>query len=94
MARIICRDYNGGVCGLDETSCNYNCEWTQIAKHLYNAGYRKQSKGEWIDNHCSICGMTPIGDEVWTEIGLTPPKFEYFMSFCPCCGARMKGGAE
>lgn len=47
--------------------------------------------GEWINNHCTVCGMTPIGEEAWTRLGLTPPKFELCMSFCPCCGAKMDG---
>lgn len=47
--------------------------------------------GEWINNHCTVCGMTPIGEETWTRIGLAPPKFELCMSFCPCCGAKMDG---
>ena len=54
-----------------------------VAETLYNAGYRKQSKGEWIDadpnGHlyrftCSLCGKTKLGKG-------TP--------FCPNCGAKM-----
>ena len=45
--------------------------------------------GNWIDNHCTVCGRQPIGDEAWTKSGLTPPIFKYCMSFCPCCGATM-----
>ena len=80
--------------------CFGNCQicakcWAYpMAEMLYNEGYRKQSEGEWKDNHCTACGMSPIGDEAWTDIGLTPPKFEHCMSFCPCCGAKMKGGTE
>ena len=48
--------------------------------------------GKWVDNHCTACGMQPIGDEAWTNIGLTPPKFKYCMSFCSCCGAVMLKG--
>lgn len=66
----------------------------KMAENLYNAGYRKQIEGEWVDNHCTACGMSPIGDEAWTNIGLTPPRFDFFMSYCPSCGAKMKGGAE
>ena len=62
------------------------------ATAVYNAGYRKQSEGEWKDNHCTICGMTPIGEETWTKHNITPPRFEWFMDFCPNCGAHMKGG--
>ena len=54
-----------------------------IAKHLYNAGYRKHSKGKWKkrgnEKTCSLC------------------KFIYYSNndewnFCPNCGAKMKGG--
>ena len=62
------------------------------AADLYGKGYRKQSEGEWKDNHCNICGMTPIGEETWTKHNITPPRFEWFMDFCPNCGAHMKGG--
>lgn len=48
-------------------------------------------RGRWINNHCSLCGMTPLGEEMWARSGLTPSKFEMCMSFCPCCGAKMDG---
>lgn len=47
--------------------------------------------GEWEDNHCTACGMMPMGEEMWAKLDLTPPRFEYFMDFCPCCGAKMDG---
>ena len=64
-----------------------------IAQELYNAGYRKQSEGEWENVYeyneylmhrerktaCSVCGYKPKGD----ICAKTP--------FCPNCGARMKG---
>lgn len=50
--------------------------------------------GEWVDNHCSVCGMQPIGEETWTSFGLTPPIFKYWLSFCPCCGAKMSDVIE
>ena len=64
-----------------------------IADELYNAGYRKQKEGEWINPdiwlktmYCSICGaIAPVDCE----------KEEFYKSnFCPDCGAKMKGGAE
>ena len=56
----------------------------KIAKDLYNAGYRKQSEGEWIKDeeskfehryHCSVCNFYLIGE---------PTKY------CEDCGAKMK----
>ena len=53
-------------------------------------GYRKQSVGEWVaknpmirspfarNYYCSVCKYEPIETK----------------SFCPECGAKMKGGAE
>ena len=53
-----------------------------IAEYLYNAGYRKQSEGEWgfdgMSWSCSECG----------EYGTKGIK----TNFCPNCGAKMKGG--
>ena len=77
MARIICRDYNGGICATDGFVCNYNCEWTQIAKHLYNAGYRKQSENA-IEFPCKV------GDKAWFVFTLRFPakpsdKGKWFM---------------
>lgn len=55
------------------------------AEQLYNAGYRKQIEGEWVDANpngavykftCTLCGETKLGKG-------TP--------YCPNCGAHMKG---
>jgi hypothetical protein len=69
------------------------------AEVIYNAGYRKQSEGEWRDRgvvkrattenapivECSECNIT-FCDLI---------NNHYFMyHFCPNCGAKMKGGAE
>ena len=60
----------------------------KIAKALYNAGYRKQSEGEWKGNgylkHCSECGNVVNFNNV----------SRWLYNFCPKCGAKMKGGAE
>ncbi len=55
-----------------------------VAEAFYNAGYRKQSEGEWIIKKggyyqrlvCSVCEKLSIA------------TFDY----CPNCGAKMKGG--
>ena len=50
--------------------------------------------GRWVDNHCTACGMMPMGDEMWELCDFEPPRFEKFMDYCPICGAKMDGGAE
>lgn len=50
--------------------------------------------GRWVDNHCTECGMMPMGDEVWEICDFEPPLFEMFMDYCPNCGAKMDGGAD
>ena len=48
--------------------------------------------GWWVDNHCTACGMMPMGDEMWKLCDFEPPRFEKFMDYCPNCGAKMAGG--
>lgn len=47
-------------------------------------------RGRWENNHCSACGMMPMGEEIWECCDFAPPKFEWFMNFCPNCGADMR----
>ena len=75
-----------------------------IAKALYNAGYRKQSEGEWIPYEsesygcddettwykCSNCGKDAYG-RCWEDDWYSMPIRS---KYCPNCGANMKGGAE
>lgn len=48
----------------------------------------------WVDNHCTVCGMMPMGDELWEHLDVEPPKMEFFMDYCPCCGAKMDRGTD
>lgn len=50
--------------------------------------------GRWVDNHCTACGMMPMGDEMWKLCDFEPPRFEKFMDYCPSCGAKMDGGVD
>ena len=34
---------------------------------------------KWVDNHCTECGMMPIGDEMWKNLDCEPPLFERFI---------------
>ena len=47
--------------------------------------------GRWVDNHCTACGMMPMGDEMWKHCDFEPPRFEWFMDYCPSSGCRMDG---
>ena len=63
-----------------------------LAECLYQAGYRKQSEGEWKHppyapfggiyemKRCSVCGYKPDSD-----------SNNPYTKFCPNCGAKMKG---
>lgn len=54
---------------------------SEIARELYEQGYRKQSEGEWVKGSigntrsCSLCGETVT----------------FRNNYCPNCGAKMKG---
>ena len=79
-----CRDCKYG--GKDDDLCTEKV----TAEYLYEAGYRKQVEGEWVKQvkvarknnlpplcyyQCSLCGVYLVEQA----------------SFCPNCGAKMKG---
>ena len=71
------------------------------AEALYNAGYRKQSEGEWKRTEepmgwhdvdcveCSACGESWVLND-----NLDFDLIVEYWHYCPNCGAKMKGGAE
>lgn len=74
-------------------ACEYygdgECDNHIRAEYLYNAGYRKQSEGEWIerpDLRGFVCsnGCGELLTELERDASL--PKF------CPNCGTKMKNG--
>ena len=99
MAKLICTfphciNYNI-IGGCKASECNI----ADKAEAIYNAGYRKQSKGHWFILEyeyftCSECGYYhPNGCDSTQEAkeklaGGKVPKY------CSECGAKMKGGAE
>ena len=67
---------------LENHTCMSQFQAAIASRMLYAKGYRKQREGEWVDFgktfYCSVCKKTD-----W-----------YKSSYCPNCGAKMKGGAE
>lgn len=71
----------------------YDEALNHIARTFYEAGYRKQSEGEWIKDSlvddtaiCSLCG--------YTDCRFDYDQAKFGSKYCPNCGAKMKGGAE
>lgn len=90
MAKVACTVFDGRCANCPLTRYA-PCPPKASAERLYNAGYRKQIEGEWINKDgflvCSECDATkPIAFA--TEIKIT----YYKCDFCNCCGAKMKGG--
>jgi hypothetical protein len=68
------------------------------AENLYNAGYRKQIKGEWKQTEepmgwhdvdcveCSACGESWVLND-----NLDFDLIVEYWHYCPNCGAKMKG---
>lgn len=72
----------------------YGVEGFAIAKALYDAGYRKQVDGEWLERK----GERWIGSEVcetytYYNCSICEGYSLRRTNHCPNCGAKMKGGA-
>ena len=85
MALTMCEDCATYTKGCKHHPCDAILD---NAATLYNAGYRKQSVGEWVTKgdifksyHCSVCNYSV--DYHWQR-----------SSYCPRCGAKMGCGAE
>ena len=84
-----CDSYHGArcrACWVDDTLDYIDSEQAADVAPVRHA--------KWVDNHCTACGMMPTGDEMWKNLDFEPPLFEWFMDYCPNCGARMDGGAD
>lgn len=93
-----------------ENSPLTNLSSEDLAKELYNAGYRKQSEGywEWFEEwnpsttehprECEECGWrcSNCKTALADVVGgyWDDPEEVPNLKFCPECGAYMKGGAE
>ena len=84
---------------INENHCSVSMR--KLAESLYNSNYRKQSEGEWIDRYnsdfanpiymCSVCGKGTLLKPHINELD-NMEMVQALSSFCPHCGAKMKGG--
>lgn len=88
IGKTMCRNYGSKVCGSCDAH-NY-CLIHLYAVDIYNAGYRKQGEGEWLQSDipqekyvCSVCGGACWYYDYQGEVAKS--------RFCPNCGAKMKG---
>ena len=91
-------EYCAKPCRECELGGQVNCESYYKAEALYNAGYRKQSDGEWRDRgFCKIGNKNaPVVECSECHIAFCDliNNHYYMYRYCPYCGAKMKGGAE
>jgi hypothetical protein len=90
---IITTDCDGKCVGCEFENDDW-CFTHHAVRDIYNAGYRKQKVGEWVDkptgaysrmqSWCSACGK---------HSGIGGIESNRHKPFCPNCGASMKGGA-
>lgn len=74
----------------------YIADWrfNEMIEELPTADVAPVRHAKWVDNHCTACGMMPMGDEMWKNFDCEAPLFERFMDYCPSCGAKMQEGVE
>ena len=70
----------------------------RYAEALCNAGYRKQSEGEWkmliYNKHCSCGKSQKVARYECSVCKRVADMQPYGLTYCPNCGARMKGGEQ
>lgn len=88
LAKLLCIVMKGDcdACYFDDRP---SCPPKRKAERLYNAGYRKQSEGEWVQSDipqekyvCSVCGGACWYYDYQGEVAKS--------RFCPNCGAKMR----
>ena len=86
MVADISERQNGGWKFVGDSEYTTDVYNEELANHLYNVGYRKQSEGEWLKKYekapryvCTACNHLYNNKEY---------------KYCPHCGAKMEGGAE
>lgn len=69
-----------------------------IAEQLYTEGYRKQREGEWkmriYNEHCSCGKSRKVARYECSVCKRIADMQPYGLTYCPNCGAKMKGSSE
>lgn len=72
------------------TNCYSEVDKEVLVKMIYNAGYRKQKEGEWIE-HIEKPDWLEDDVEVFYECSVCETKSPAPTNYCPNCGSKMKG---
>ena len=90
----------------NDYECDMELDRRKTAENLYNAGYRKQSEGEWIIKSEIYKLFDDVDEELYVECSICQRRFnvpyelddekifKYAKEHYPYCncGAKMKGG--
>lgn len=84
MARTLCGEMENDCQKCD--SCDM-CEFLIETSVLYNAGYRKQSKGKWV---CKWKSTFPQYEPSVYACSVCGYERTVLYNYCPNCGAKMQ----
>lgn len=86
IASVMCKSCEEVSGGCKNTPCS---NVLREARRIYDAGYRKQREGEWK----IVKGSHGKEIMICTNCRHSQDLHSTF-TYCPNCGAKMKGGAE
>ena len=95
LAKIQCNKKGCEDCEFYQFECDDLQYYTKIAEALYNAGYRRQSEGEWETEELTKADSYLFFSHICSNCNYFYKDARPFgYDYCPNCGAKMKGGAE
>lgn len=90
LAKVNCKPEGCGYCYLEygtlENSCEEYLVYKKMAEALYNAGYRKEIKAQWVHNEDHGAYESPYFCSNCLADGSSDTDGEHY---CYSCGARM-----
>lgn len=92
MAKLACSVFDGNCTDCSFAIYHPPCPPKASAERLYNAGYRKQVKGEWVEIEFTVHCEDDVG--VCYRCSECEGYNDSEVNFCPNCGAKMKGGGS